>query len=213
MRTLASEIGEQMPLVPVANGRATRKPLAWAESISPPTVSPGGAAMMERPKMQVFAAALSREQYAALPWRLGSEGTLEVLLLRSRPDSRWTIPGGLPCDARTALQTAERAALSEAGVTGRLGPEPVGRYRVTREHPHGRRELSEVTVFGLHVWGTLINWPKDRKVVRRWMKIDDARRSVADPGLADVLSSLLFGATTRPLPLDHEPKAEAGHIG
>jgi hypothetical protein len=145
---------------------------------------------MTRTVEQTTVSAPQARAYAALPWRMSGEGAMEVLLLCVRRDGRWGIPQGAHSAARTGLRSAGRAAFHEAGVTGRLGPEPVGRYRMIRDLACGRTESCEVTVFGLHVWGTLISWPRDGKVLRRWMDLDEARKSVAVPGLAAVLSSL-----------------------
>lgn len=188
----ASAVRGQVPLVPFSDGPAVRKQCLFMYRLASAFGGAVGAAMT-RTVEQTAVSELHARAYAALPWRMSAEGTMEVLLLCARKDSRWAIPQSMHSAARTGLRSAEGAAFHEAGVAGRLGPEPVGRYSMIRKLTCGRTECCEVTVFGLHVWGTLTNWPSERKVLRRWMDLDEASQSVAEPGLAAVLASLLAG--------------------
>ncbi len=52
----------------------------------------------------------------------------------------------------------------------------------------------EVTVHGLHVWGTLVSWPNDVKVIRRWMPPAEAAVSIEETGLRALFASLVSGA-------------------
>lgn len=135
------------------------------------------------------------KEHAALPWRMSGDGTLEVLLLRPRRDGSWRIPAARCSGTRTGIQSADRAAFHDAGVTGRVGPEPIGRYVALRHQAGDSRKAVEVTVHGLHVWGSLVSWPNDVKVTRRWMPPAEAAVAVEDPGLRDLFGSLVSGAT------------------
>lgn len=146
---------------------------------------------------QTAADASSRAEHAALPWRISGEGTMEVLLVRQRQGKRWTVPSGTSSGTRTELRAAERAAFQHAGVTGRLAPTPVGRFHTTLTLADGRKDSCDVTVFGLHVLGTLVHWPFKTKVLRRWMPVSEARALAADPGLAELLASVMSGATVQ----------------
>ncbi len=192
----ASAVRGQVPLVPVADGPAVRKQCLFMYRIASAFGGAVGAAMT-RTLEQTAVSDLHARAYAALPWRMSAEGTMEVLLLCAQKDSGWAIPQSMHSAERTGLRSAEGAAFHDAGVAGRLGPEPVGRYGMIRELACGRTECCEVTVFGLHVWGTLTNWPSERKVLRRWMDLDEASQSVAEPGLAAVLASLLSGSAVQ----------------
>ena len=138
-----------------------------------------------------------RAECAALPWRISGEGTMEVLLILQRQEKRWTVPSGTRSGTRTELQAAERAAFQHAGVTGRLAPAPVGRFHKTLTLADGRKDSCDVTVYGLHVWGTLVRWPDETKVLRRWMPLSEARALAADPGLAELLASVMSGSTVQ----------------
>jgi hypothetical protein len=146
---------------------------------------------------QAVADASYRAEYAALPWRISGEGTMEVLLIRQRQEKRWTVPSGTRSGTRTELRAAERAAFQLAGVTGRLAPASAGRFLTTLTLADGRKDSCDVTVFGLHVWGTLVRWPEETKVLRRWMPLSEARALAADPGLAELLASFMSGATVQ----------------
>jgi len=135
------------------------------------------------------------KEHAALPWRMSGDGTLEVLLLRPRRDGSWRIPAARCSGTRTGIQSADRAAFHDAGVTGRVGPEPIGRYVALRHMAGDSYKAVEVTVHGLHVWGSLVSWPNDVKVTRRWMPAAEAAVAVEDPGLRDLFRSLVSGAT------------------
>ena len=134
------------------------------------------------------------KEHAALPWRMNCDGNLEVMLLRPRRGGSWRVPPVRCSGTRTGLQLADRAAFKEAGITGRIGSEPLGRYVALRLHPCGSRKAVELTVYGLHVWGTLVSWPNNVKVIRRWMAPAEAAVSVEETGLRDLFASLVSGA-------------------
>jgi len=134
------------------------------------------------------------KEHAALPWRMSGDGTLEVLLLRPRQDGSWRIPAARCSGTRTGIQSADRAAFHDAGVTGTVGPEPIGRYVALRHQAGDGRKAVDVTVHGLNVWGSLVGWPNDVKVTRRWMPPAEAAVAVEDPGLRHLFRSLVSGA-------------------
>ncbi|WP_202306059.1 NUDIX hydrolase [Mesorhizobium sp. L-8-10] len=134
------------------------------------------------------------QQYAALPWRMSRDGFLEVLLVTSRRRGRWIVPKGWQVAGCTPLQSAECEAFEEAGVVGRAGPEPIGNYRCSRPREDGSREPRYVTVFGLHVRRTLVNWPEKGQRKRRWWPIGEACDAVGEPGLAELLRCLESGS-------------------
>lgn len=134
------------------------------------------------------------KEHAALPWRMNCDGNLEVMLLRPRRGGSWRVPAARCSGTRTGLQSADHVAFQEAGITGRVGSEPLGRYVALRLQPCGSRKAVEVTVHGLHVWGSLASWPNDVKVLRRWMPPAEAAVSVEEPGLRELIASLVSGS-------------------
>ena len=66
-----------------------------------------------------------RHQVAALCWRMGQGGAVEILLVTSRDTGRWVIPKGWPMDGKSASAAAAREAWEEAGVKGTVRPESI----------------------------------------------------------------------------------------
>ena len=83
-----------MSLVPVDDGRAISEPLPFLRPHFRLDGRAGGAAMTAGLASQTVAEASYRAEYAALPWRMSGEGTMEVLLIRQRQEKRWTVPSG-----------------------------------------------------------------------------------------------------------------------
>ena len=140
-------------------------------------------------------------RYAALPWRMNAEGRLEVMLIGSRCGNLWTAASAASSKARTPLQSAERAAFQEAGVIGRVGFEPIGSYSRVQPEKDGSRELWHVTVFGIHVLGTLVSWPHERKRRRGWWTWDEACNALDDAGLVSILRSVTSRSSKRANPI------------
>ncbi|QPC85867.1 NUDIX hydrolase [Mesorhizobium sp. NBSH29] len=130
------------------------------------------------------------QQYAALPWRIDRDGFLEVLLVTSRRRGRWTVPKGWQMKQRSGSQSAETEAFEEAGVVGRIDDKPIGSFRYSKRRDDGTFDPCFVTIFGLHVQGTLHSWPEKSQRKRRWMKIAQACEVAGEPTLAAFLGTL-----------------------
>ena len=89
-----------------------------------------------------------RHQYAALPWRRGDDGALEVLLITSRESRRWVIPKGWPIKGLNSKKSAAREAFEEAGVLGAVGKKKLGDYHYDKRLRSGRVHAST------NVWAT-----------------------------------------------------------
>ena len=133
--------------------------------------------------------AVALRQYGALPWRLGRSSALEVLLVTSRRRGRWIVPKGWPVKGRSAAQSAAREAFEEAGVIGRACPVPVGDYVYDKVGQDGMVEPCRVTLFSLHVRGTLTNWRERGQRERRWCSAEDAPDMVAEPELSRLMDA------------------------
>lgn len=131
-----------------------------------------------------------RRQYGALPFRKDRFGGIEILLVTSRRRGRWIVPKGWPVKGRTGFLSAAVEAFEEAGVVGQIYPRPVGRYHYVKRRSDGALQRHRVTLFALRVRGTLINWPERGQRRRRWMRLDEATRLVAEPELAGVLRAI-----------------------
>ena len=100
--------------------------------------------------------ALFREhgkQVAALCWRHSPKrgSQLEVLLITSLNSKRWIMPKGWPEPDLSPAENAAREAFEEAGVTGKISPQPIGSYHYLKERKDGGGVPCSVEVFALAV--------------------------------------------------------------
>jgi 8-oxo-dGTP pyrophosphatase MutT (NUDIX family) len=133
--------------------------------------------------------ALFREhgrQVAALCWRTGLAG-LEVLLITSRHSKRWILPKGWLQPDLTAAENAAREAFEEAGVTGKIGAQPVGHYHYLKERREGTGIPVSVDVFALAVTKQLDEWPEKGQRSMIWVPLNEAIVKISEPGLRGVL--------------------------
>jgi 8-oxo-dGTP pyrophosphatase MutT (NUDIX family) len=84
---------------------------------------------------------------AAVPVRRRAAGGVEFLLVRTSNGERWTFPKGGVERGESISEAAAREAREEAGVSGRVGSEPLGVYR----YAPSRNGSDEVTAFVLEV--------------------------------------------------------------
>ena len=133
--------------------------------------------------------ALFREhgkQVAALCWRMGKHG-LEVLLVTSLNSKRWILPKGWPEPELSPAENAAREAFEEAGVTGKIGIQPVGHYHYLKERREGGGIPVSVDVFALAVTKQVDDWPEQGQRSIVWVPLEQAAAKVSEPGLRAVL--------------------------
>lgn len=132
---------------------------------------------------------LPRQQIAALPYRIGDQGQVEVLLVTSRDTGRWVIPKGWPMKNKKPHKAAAQEAVEEAGVKGSVSNTPIGRYvywkRRTRDFV-----LCEVNVYPLRVLKQLKTWPEQGQRQLRWFTPDEAAHQIEEPDLAELIREL-----------------------
>jgi 8-oxo-dGTP pyrophosphatase MutT (NUDIX family) len=127
-------------------------------------------------------------QYAALPFRIGSDGRPEILLLTSRGTRRWVIPKGWPMRNRKPRDAAAQEAYEEAGLIGRiLGERAVGKYDYDKIITPTVSVACVVKVFLFEVERQLIEWPEMQERQLRWFEPREASTLVAEPKLAKLL--------------------------
>ncbi|MET0293727.1 MAG: NUDIX hydrolase [Phenylobacterium sp.] len=141
-----------------------------------------------------MAGPLPRQQYAALPWRRGPDGAMQVMLITSRETQRWVIPKGWPIQGMTPGGSAAQEAFEEAGIRGEVWNEPVGGYDYEKRLKSGRLQPVEVDVFPLLVREQLEVWPESGQRERRWFPLAEAATLVAEPRLAQVIREFGGGA-------------------
>jgi 8-oxo-dGTP pyrophosphatase MutT (NUDIX family) len=129
------------------------------------------------------------KQFAALPVAM-IEGCAHVLLITSRETRRWIIPKGHPDKHLAASDLASLEAFEEAGVSGTIQSEPLGRYRSSKRLPSGKNVPCEVTVFRLDVATHLDDWKEKHERERLWLPLMEAAVVAADGELGAFLAQL-----------------------
>ena len=131
-----------------------------------------------------------RRQFAALPFTVGTDGDVRILLITSRGTGRWVLPKGWPNAAdATNADTARREAFEEAGIHGDIvGLKEVGAYRYEQVGKDGVPATCRVGVFPLRVSGLAKTWPEKGQRVLRWCAPKQGARLVKEPELAALLS-------------------------
>jgi 8-oxo-dGTP pyrophosphatase MutT (NUDIX family) len=129
------------------------------------------------------------KQFAALPVAM-IDGSPHVLLITSRETRRWIIPKGHPDKHLAASALASLEAFEEAGVSGTIQPEPLGRYQSFKRLPSGKSIACEVTVFRLDVATHLDDWKEKDERERQWLPLAEAAEIAADGGLGAFLAQL-----------------------
>ena len=74
----------------------------------------------------------STEQAGAICWRVCSD-QIEVLLITSKDTGRWVIPKGNIRRREASFRAAQREALEESGVSGKIRKTTVGHYRYPKD--------------------------------------------------------------------------------
>ncbi|RZJ30776.1 MAG: NUDIX hydrolase [Brevundimonas sp.] len=127
-----------------------------------------------------------RRQVAALPWRRGASG-IEVLLITSRETRRWVTPKGGRMPGLTDAEAAAVEAFEEAGVEGRLAPEPLGTFRYLKVLKRRAPRWCVVSVYALEVTTVHETWQEQGQRDRLWMSPEQAAASVTEADLAEII--------------------------
>ncbi len=130
-------------------------------------------------------AAEPRVQYAALPFRKGTQP--EVMLVSSRETKRWVIPKGWPMKGRKPHAAAAQEALEEAGLVGKIEKQSLGSYHYIKNLRNGAAILCRVDVFPLQVTKQRKSWPEREQRVTRWFTLEQAAEAVREPELAGII--------------------------
>ena len=128
---------------------------------------------------------------AAVPVRRRDAGGLEFLLVRTSNGERWTFPKGTVERGESRSEAAEREAREEAGVTGRIGADPLGVYR----YAPSRRGFDDVTAFLLEVGRDGLRAEDGRDPT--WLGFEAARSRLVqgrDPGYGEAMERILRAA-------------------
>ena len=120
-------------------------------------------------------------KFGAIPYR-HVDGEIVFLLITARRTGKWIFPKGGPMAGLTAAESAAEEAYEEAGVRGRIGTVPVGRYRTSKARPGGEAPVL-VEMYPLEVAEQFDDWPEKGERRRHWATLAEARRLLSEPGL------------------------------
>jgi 8-oxo-dGTP pyrophosphatase MutT (NUDIX family) len=134
----------------------------------------------------------SIRQVGALAFRKLRGGGFEILLVSSRETGRWVIPKGWPAKRLSDAKAAAREARQEAGVSGKIGANPIGSYRYRKRMTREIVKLVDVAVYALHVKKERKTWREKHERVRVWFAQDEAAKKVREPKLKELIAS--FGS-------------------
>ncbi len=138
---------------------------------------------------------VARTQYAALPWRVGEAGGVEIMLATSRDTKRWVIPKGWPMKGRKPHIAAAIEAVQEAGLVGKIAKVKFGEYFYEKRIKGGAAFLCRVEVFSLRVERQRKNWPEKKERATLWFPYTLAAEQVDEPDLRELM--LAFGAAPK----------------
>ena len=126
-------------------------------------------------------------QFGALPWRIGEDGTRQIMLLTSRETPRWVIPKGWPMKGRKPAEVASREAYEEAGLVGQIvSQRPLGNFHYEKRLTK-KAILCEVWVFLFRVEQQLDDWPEKGTRDIKWFDAQEAAALVEEGGLAEII--------------------------
>ncbi len=112
----------------------------------------------------------------------------EVLLISTRRSGRWIVPRGWPMQDRSLAEAALREAWEEAGVTGRVDHEPLGRFHYRKVGDGGLR--CRVEVFRVRVKALADDFPETTQRKRKWVSTMRAAKMVHEQELRALLRDL-----------------------
>ena len=124
-------------------------------------------------------------QAAALALREG-----RICMVTSRSGRRWVIPKGQIEAHQSPREAALAEAWEEAGLLGRVEPEPLGRFGYEKNGVH-----HVVMVYVMTVTTERMEWPEKNQRHREWLTVDDALIRIDEAELRSIVSRA-FGTET-----------------
>ena len=134
-----------------------------------------------------------------MPLLLDDDGRVTVGLVTSRETKRWILPKGWVKRGRPLHETAADEAREEAGLIGRIGREPIGRYTYRKRLHLLASMMCVVDVFPMEVSEQLQTWPEKAQRRVAFFSPVEAAGLVQEPELADLLRSIAQNAPGHPL--------------
>jgi len=125
-----------------------------------------------------------KRQAAAVPFRVGEDGRIEILLIRRRGQP-WGLPKGGVEPGRTLRDTALNEAAEEAGLHGELLAEPLGDFVYNKQ-----KGQCLVTVYGMRVSGIDEVWMEQDFRERNWFPLEQALTLIGRQQIQPMIAKL-----------------------
>lgn len=125
-----------------------------------------------------------KRQAAAVPFRVGEGGRIEILLIR-RNQQAWGIPKGNVDPGRTLRNTALNEAAEEAGLHGELLEEPLGEFVYQKQYGQ-----LLVSVYAMRVLSVDEMWLEQHIRERTWFGVEQALSLIGRKQLQPMIAKL-----------------------
>ena len=132
------------------------------------------------------------EQYGVLAYSMDETGAPRFLLITSRGSGRWVIPRGNPIAGLSPAQSAAQEAYEEAGLTGLVSAQEIGRYEYLKVRRTGSVPAT-VHVFPLRDPLQSQHWPERDQRHTQWFSREDAAAAVDEAGLRAIILNFTPG--------------------
>lgn len=129
-------------------------------------------------------------QVAALPWRIGADGKLRVMLITSRTNRKWMLPKGWPMEGKSPAEAALTEAQEEAGIDGAISEAPIGSYHYIKLFDDGSAVPSQAMVYPMRVAAEHESWDECDERQRKWFRPRKAAAVAYEPDLKRFLADL-----------------------
>lgn len=126
------------------------------------------------------------DQYGVLAYSTDDTGAPRFLLITSRGTGRWVIPRGNPMAGLSPSQSAAQEAFEEAGLTGIVSAQEIGRYDYLKVRRSGSVPAT-VHVFALRDPLQSEDWPERDQRRTQWFSREDAAAAVDEAGLRAII--------------------------
>ena len=120
-------------------------------------------------------------QSAVLPFKK-ENGEYLILLVTSRNKNKWVIPKGIIEDNLSALESAEKEALEEAGIKGKIYKKSIGIYKYEK---WGGKCVVEV--FPFKVKKEEDEWDEMYIRQRKWFPVKKALKKLKNKQLQEII--------------------------
>ena len=127
-------------------------------------------------------------QAAALALRDG-----RICMVTSRSGRRWVLPKGQIEAHQSPRDAALAEAWEEAGILGRVGPEPIGAFAYEKNGI-----VHEVAVFLMTVTTERAEWPEKTQRLREWVPVAEALERIEEDELREIVIRLKIGNHSEP---------------